>query len=546
MFASMLPNMDATLSSRYNHPHFGIGYNTFQLKSNFQELSSKTGIVYFENTPELQVLETNEDEVAEILLQMKEVKVVVPGESGSESEHEQPTSATTSTSTSSFSSVPARSRSKQRTSPTSTLRWRSTASHVEPEAAAQNSSDSSSSESGQSSTKKRERENQNSSSLSVIVKRSKSLDGLSAILSSNGGSEDVDADRDMEGENPNRHQYSRTQCHSDEDYFQEDDDEEWMEIKPTSPSIPLSPSLSPFKGSVEYNDNTLPQFSLNSAQRKKAPSGSACDKHKRWKKRCPEDCPMRRRKSSSFYLQNGIKEEEGKLIRDQKDQIARLMDESIKYIDSHDLEKSAKSLVKIVSLLELNTPTHSFVEPLSKTACVTIIRSSLERLDSNIDALDEFGIDLKEELYKRLNAIEQEGCVELRKGMEAEIELEAEEDDNEKAQVYPKDMARRSLNRREDDFIYEDEVLEDDVEFEGQESGAYKYKGQSQSKTVQKNRGKYMGRGKVRSKYLPQACDRHKLLHARCPANCPDRLKRDSLRPIATTSTTPPPTPRSK
>jgi len=220
------------------------------------------------------------------------------------------------------------------------------------------------------------------------------------------------------------------------------------------------------------------------------------------------------------------------------------MDESIKYIDLHDLEKSAKSLVKIVSLLELNTSLHSFVEPLSKTASVIIIRSSLERLDSNIDALDEFGIDLKEELYKRLNVIEQEGSDELRKGIEGGIELEVE-GDNEKApvSVYPKDIARRSLNRREDDFIYEDEVLEDDVEFEGQESGAYKYKGQEQSKTVQKNRGKYVGRGKVRSKYLPQACDRHKLLHARCPANCPDRLKRDSLGSIATPTTS---TPRSK
>jgi len=28
-------------------------------------------------------------------------------------------------------------------------------------------------------------------------------------------------------------------------------------------------------------------------------------------------------------------------------------------------------------------------------------------------------------------------------------------------------------------------------------------------------------------KYLPQACDRHKLLHAKCPANCPDRIRRD-------------------
>jgi len=33
--------------------------------------------------------------------------------------------------------------------------------------------------------------------------------------------------------------------------------------------------------------------------------------------------------------------------------------------------------------------------------------------------------------------------------------------------------------------------------------------------------------GRTGRKYLPQACDRHKLLHAKCPANCPDRLARD-------------------
>jgi hypothetical protein len=33
-------------------------------------------------------------------------------------------------------------------------------------------------------------------------------------------------------------------------------------------------------------------------------------------------------------------------------------------------------------------------------------------------------------------------------------------------------------------------------------------------------------------KYLPQACERHKMLHAKCPANCPDRLKRDAERSV--------------
>lgn len=41
-------------------------------------------------------------------------------------------------------------------------------------------------------------------------------------------------------------------------------------------------------------------------------------------------------------------------------------------------------------------------------------------------------------------------------------------------------------------------------------------------------------RAKGTRKYLPQACERHKLLHAKCPANCPDRLKRDAERATST------------
>jgi hypothetical protein len=41
--------------------------------------------------------------------------------------------------------------------------------------------------------------------------------------------------------------------------------------------------------------------------RKKAPSGSACEKHKRWKKRCPDDCPMRSHKAYAPILHPLVK-----------------------------------------------------------------------------------------------------------------------------------------------------------------------------------------------------------------------------------------------
>jgi len=255
-----------------------------------------------------------------------------------------------------------------------------------------------------------------------------------------------------------------------------------------------------------------------------------------------------RRRSIAGPLQKIIEEDQPDEFRDQKDQIARLMDESIKYIDANDLEKSAKSIVKIATYLNLNAPIVSLVEPMSKSECVAFIKWNLQRIDLNSDALDEFGIDLKEELYNRLNVIEQ--TLEPKGGDEEDPKCWKTLSDAPAISHYhtlskdKQEIGRRISNRREENFVYEDEALED-VEFETQEGSVHRFKTQTQSmksnvasislelssKPLQKNRGKCASRGKVRSKYLPQACERHRLLHARCPANCPDRIKRDALRP---------------
>jgi len=241
----MLSSMDATLPSVQ---HYMIDNERFQMKGEFSKkyssnseddgLSPKTRVLYFENSSELlQVLETDEDEVAEILLQLKGVKVVVPGESSSESDHEQ----STSTSTSLFPYT------------TSILGWKSMC-EVEPEAE-QYSSECSSSESGQC---KKRKESQIQSMIPSLVKRSKSLDGLSAISSNNGGNEDGEMESDRMHAHGHSYSYSHGRSHSDEDFFQ-DDDEEWMDINLNI----KSPSSN--KASVELNQS-LPPYS----QRKKS------------------------------------------------------------------------------------------------------------------------------------------------------------------------------------------------------------------------------------------------------------------------------------
>jgi len=61
--------------------------------------------------------------------------------------------------------------------------------------------------------------------------------------------------------------------------------------------------------------------------------------------------------------------------------------------------------------------------------------------------------------------------------------------------------------------------IEDSINFEGKPS-------------FQSRRTKIKSKANSPRKYLPSACERHKGLHTRCPSNCMDRLKRDSLSEI--------------
>jgi hypothetical protein len=151
---------------------------------------------------------------------------------------------------------------------------------------------------------------------------------------------------------------------------------------------------------IEGRLNFISQTVISSSKsRKKAPSGSACEKHKRWKKRCPDNCPMR------------------KANKNQRD-------------------------------VKTNYPTKYF----------EMVGWSM--------------IELAEEP----NIEEDEDVIAPKS--EEEMEEEEEEEEEEKRFVKPK--SKRS------------------------------------------------SKGRAGRKYLPQACERHKILHAKCPANCPDRLKRDA------------------
>jgi len=68
-------------------------------------------------------------------------------------------------------------------------------------------------------------------------------------------------------------------------------------------------------------------------------------------------------------------------------------------------------------------------------------------------------------------------------------------------------------------------ILDEDEDYEESDSKSGRLSASKKARSKKNSPSRSVGR--TGRKYLPQACDRHKLLHAKCPANCPDRIARD-------------------
>lgn len=68
-------------------------------------------------------------------------------------------------------------------------------------------------------------------------------------------------------------------------------------------------------------------------------------------------------------------------------------------------------------------------------------------------------------------------------------------------------------------------ILDEDEDYEESDSKSGRLSASKKARSKKNSPSRNVGR--AGRKYLPQACDRHKLLHAKCPANCPDRIARD-------------------
>jgi hypothetical protein len=94
---------------------------------------------------------------------------------------------------------------------------------------------------------------------------------------------------------------------------------------------------------------------------------------------------------------------------------------------------------------------------------------------------------------------------------------------NERRPAKPHPRAKKyKLDEEEEEEV---EKLRLDFERKEHEHKKMKLKGK---RSLKKSNNSSTRPGRTGRKYLPQACERHKLLHARCPANCPDRIARDA------------------
>jgi len=289
----------------------------------------------------------------------------------------------------------------------------------------------------------------------------------------------------------------------------EEDDDEWMEGRVLGPNSPHITS---------YTSDGTPKSS-----RKKAPSGSACEKHKRWKKRCPDDCPMRKpkfrkRKAISDLTSQMI---EGKRFATKTEQQPLIRSQSLPVVHSKD------SLCTPTS--DPDTPHTAPGSPGSAsnttTDYIALIRESMEQLKREFN-YDNISDDIEQQIRDRVNIeLSTAGANEIE---QAFIRKRMREDDlKERKNAYPDSDGSDDSSMSEltgDEFTPVDSMQLDSAPVPKQKKSSSGKKSKSKSRS---------GR-----KYLPAACDRHKALHAKCPANCPDRIKRDleqTVRPVEET-----------
>jgi len=305
---------------------------------------------------------------------------------------------------------------------------------------------------------------------------------------------------------------------------------------------------------TEENDS---KFSFDIFGRKKAPSGTACEKHKKEKKRCPEDCSMR--KHNQKFIDSKLQEQKQQISDEENHpsyvsarQIVKMTEELIGKLHQDNWEGTSTKLFHFISSMkdlpsDIEKIEVSIQEPKNKEECMEFIQLIMKQLNEipAIPREDTVPARVREPLSPKLEEptspiddessgrkkrraveianyrfdnLENQESPKLKKGTATKaceyhtsVHARCPQNCPDRRQVVKIQKQNSDATLPKPMKVIENSPLESEAEIiaENQSSA-------NESRSPSPN--------KSSRKYVSVACDRHKLLHARCPANCPDRI----------------------
>jgi hypothetical protein len=354
-----------------------------------------------------------------------------------------------------------------------------------------------------------------------------------------------------------------------------------QEIKSSNTSesdIEEHSDMSEHPGSSQDSDEEIASLNLMESEGKgdlyfgsrKAPNGSACERHKRWKKRCPDNCSFKQDSKGTTQIHYPLPLS----ISYQEDPVEKVVHQTEKLIaalHNDNWETAASTLFNTIMDLKSDGVV-SFDKIESKTApsnrfecmeMVTLVMSQLQNIQENRYT----DINASRGRRSMSPTFEGELCHDQPtnylytecspNGKKRNFETLTQTDSKKTAQYGTEEgkrcqtiacefhtvlharcptncpdrrpaRARESVRESTGARVIKKPRKNDESSSESESESERAQDGKKYKKIKSR---KFIG-SRVGRKYLPQACENHKLLHARCPANCPDRLARDAAKCI--------------
>lgn len=249
--------------------------------------------------------------------------------------------------------------------------------------------------------------------------------------------------------------------------------------------------------------------------RKKAPSGSVCEKHKRWKKRCPEWCPLREKKIQG--ITNELPTDSINKLKWNKEEVIEFVN-VIGSSQNSSCEFQWNNGLKSLSTLLLSN-IHNLFKPTNKIEFMNILRWSLNQLKKEgisthiLEEMERRGLNINFENLKNYHSEEE---------IEPENKFDKEEESEEQKKNESKDYYEEKISDISNKLVESHSSIEMRNIFDNNKNSFFDFTYQPTIKEKIFRKSNYSN-SKNYFSFPTIACEIHTKKHARCPPNCPDR-----------------------